>query len=199
MLSQYEENLKNERLEKGQLSEDYENRIQMLNSVRAIIQVFFSAYHRYYCKRFESRSHLISGLSMTVWVRLFLNRTVVDSDCQWLWRWLPHRLSKRHFQWHALPTNRCRYHDLRVIIPKYLYVINDPPCNSVYAAKRLNKRSLFIYLFMIWNFFLQQVQDLKKALDSQKVSYNEHKYDDDDDTSRGGMMMVMMLTQWWWW
>ena len=35
MLSQYEENLKNERLEKGQLSEDYENRIQMLNSVRA--------------------------------------------------------------------------------------------------------------------------------------------------------------------
>ncbi|KAM7428249.1 Zinc finger protein dzip1 [Porites harrisoni] len=32
MLSQYEENLKNERLEKGQLSEDYENRIQMLNS-----------------------------------------------------------------------------------------------------------------------------------------------------------------------
>ena len=48
---------------------------------------------------------------------------------------------------------------------------------------------------MIGNFFLQQVQDLKKALDSQKVSYNEHKYDDDDDTSRGGMMMVMMLTQ----
>ena len=59
---------------------------------------------------------------------------------------------------------------------------------------------LFIYLFMIWNFFLQQVQDLKKALDSQKVSYNEHKYDDDDDdTSHGGMMMVMILTQWWWW
>ena len=23
-----------------------------------------------------------------------------------------------------------------------MYVINDPPCNSVYAAKRLNKRSL---------------------------------------------------------
>ena len=42
---------------------------------------------------------------------------------------------------------------------------------------------------------MQQVQDLKKALDSQKVSYNEHKYDDDDDddTSHGGMMMVMML------
>ena len=37
MLSQYEENLKNERIEKGQLSEDYENRIQILNSVRAII------------------------------------------------------------------------------------------------------------------------------------------------------------------
>ena len=82
MLSQYEENLKNERLEKGQLSEDYENRIQMLNSVRAIIQVFFSAYHRYHCERFESRSHLISRLSMTIWVRLVLNRTVVDSDCQ---------------------------------------------------------------------------------------------------------------------
>ena len=82
MLSQYEENLKNERLEKGQLSEDYENRIQMLNSVRAIIQVFFSACHRYHCKRFESRSHLISMLSMTVQVMLVLNRTVVDSDCQ---------------------------------------------------------------------------------------------------------------------
>ena len=40
-------------------------------------------------------------------------------------------------------------HYLRVIIPKYLYVFNDLPCNSVYAAKRLNKRSLFIYLFMI--------------------------------------------------
>ena len=97
-------------------------------------------------------------------------------------------------------------HYLRVIIPRYLYVINDPPCNSVYAAKRLNKRSLFIYLFMIWNFFLQQVQDLKKALDSQKVSYNEHEYNiddddngDDDDTGHGGMMTVMMLTQWWWW
>ena len=82
MLSQYEENLKNERIEKGQLSEDYENRIQMLNSVRAIIQVFFSAYHHHHCERFESRSHLISMLSMTVQVRLFLNRTVVDSDCQ---------------------------------------------------------------------------------------------------------------------
>ena len=56
---------------------------------------------------------------------------------------------------------------------------------------------------------MQQVQDLRKALDSQKVSYNEHEYniddddggggggddDDDDDTSHGGMMMVMMLTQ----
>ena len=82
MLSQYEENLKNERLEKGQLSEDYENRIQMLNSVRAIIQVLFSDYHYHHCERFESRSHLIIGLSMTVQVRLVLNRTVVDSDCQ---------------------------------------------------------------------------------------------------------------------
>ena len=78
MLSQYEENLKNERLEKGQLSEDYENKIQMLNSVRAIIQVLFSDYHYHHCERFESRSHLISGLSMTVQVRLVLNRTVVD-------------------------------------------------------------------------------------------------------------------------
>ena len=198
MLSQYEENLKNERIEKGQLSEDYENRIQMLNSVRAIIQVLFSAYHRYHCERFESRSHLISRLNLTVQVRLVLNRNVVDSDCQWLWRWLPHRLSKRHCQQHALPTHRYRYHYLRVIIPEF--TINDPPCNSVMLQKGwINDRYLFIYLFMIWNFFLQQVQDLKKALDSQKVSYNEHKYDDDDDTSHGGMMMVMMLTQWWWW
>ena len=30
--------------------------------------------------------------------------------------------------------------------PRYLYVINDPPCNSVYAAKRLNKRSLLLLL-----------------------------------------------------
>ena len=84
-----------------------------------------------------------------------------------------------------------------------MYVINDPPCNSVYAAKRLNKRSLFIYLFIYdLKFLLQQVQDLKKALDSQKVSYNEHEYNiddddngDDDDTGHGGMMTVMMLTQ----
>ena len=63
---------------------------------------------------------------------------------------------------------------------------------------------------MIWNFFLQQVQDLRKALDSQKVSYNEHEYnidnddnddndddddDDDDDDGHGGMLTVMMLTQ----
>ena len=82
MLSQYEENLKNERIEKGQLSEDYENRIQMLNSVRAITQVLFSDYHYHHCKRFESRSHLISRLNLTVQVRLVLNRTVDDSDCQ---------------------------------------------------------------------------------------------------------------------
>ena len=82
MLSQYEENLKNERIEKGQLSEDYENRIQILNSVRAIIQVLLSDCHRYHWERFESRSHLISILSMTVQVRLVLNRTVVDSDFQ---------------------------------------------------------------------------------------------------------------------
>ena len=82
MLSQYEENLKNERLEKGQLSEDYENRIQMLNSVRAIIQVLSSDHHRHHWERFESRSHLISRLSMTVQLRLVLNRNVVDSDCQ---------------------------------------------------------------------------------------------------------------------
>ena len=49
---------------------------------------------------------------------------------------------------------------------------------------------------MIWNFFFQQVQDLKKALDSQKVSYNEHKYDDDydgdDDDDVDAMMMTIM-------
>ena len=30
------------------------------------------------------------------------------------------------------------------MIPRYLCVINDPPCNSAYAAKRLNKRSLLL-------------------------------------------------------
>ena len=58
---------------------------------------------------------------------------------------------------------------------------------------------------MIWNFFLQQVQDLRKALDSQKVSYNKREYnidnddndddDDGDDDGHGGMLTVMMLTQ----
>ena len=41
------------------------------------------------------------------------------------------------------------YHNqlyLCVIIPRYLYVVNDPPCNSAYAAKRLNKRSLLLLL-----------------------------------------------------
>ena len=44
------------------------------------------------------------------------------------------------------------YHNqlyLCVIIPRYLYVINDPPCNSVYAAKRLNKRSLLLLLLLL--------------------------------------------------
>ena len=38
------------------------------------------------------------------------------------------------------------YHDQLyiVMIPRYLYVINDPPCNSAYPAKRLNKRSLLL-------------------------------------------------------
>jgi len=36
-----------------------------------------------------------------------------------------------------------------IIIPKYLYVINDPPCNSVYAAKRLNKQSLLLLLLLL--------------------------------------------------
>ena len=43
------------------------------------------------------------------------------------------------------------YHNqlyLCVIIPRYLYVINDPPCNSAYAAKRLNKRSLLLLLLL---------------------------------------------------
>ena len=33
--------------------------------------------------------------------------------------------------------------------PIYLYVINDPPCNSVYTAKRLNKRSLLLLLLLL--------------------------------------------------
>ena len=36
-----------------------------------------------------------------------------------------------------------------VMIPRYLYVINDPPCNSAYAAKRLNKRSLLLLLLLL--------------------------------------------------
>ena len=46
------------------------------------------------------------------------------------------------------------YHNqlyLRVIIPRYLYVINDPPYNSAYAAKRLNKRSLLLLLLLLLN------------------------------------------------
>ena len=30
-----------------------------------------------------------------------------------------------------------------------LYVINDPPCNSVYAAKMLNKRSSLLLLLLL--------------------------------------------------
>ena len=63
------------------------------------------------CERFEPRSHF-KRLSLIVRVNLVLNRTVVvDSDWRfdnlcgshlqshlqsfWLWRWVPHRLSKR--------------------------------------------------------------------------------------------------------
>ena len=59
---------------------------------------------------------------------------------------------------------------------------------------------VIIIVLMIWNFFLQQVQDLRKTLDSQKVSYNEHEYNIDDDndydfdTGHVGMVMVMMLS-----
>ena len=31
--------------------------------------------------------------------------------------------------------------------PIYLYVINEPPCYSVYTAKRLNKRSLLLFYY----------------------------------------------------
>ena len=52
---------------------------------------------------------------------------------------------------------KCDMFYLRVIIPKYLYVINDPPCNSVYAAKRLNKRLLLLlslhYTFYVTDWF----------------------------------------------
>ena len=49
------------------------------------------------------------------------------------------------------------YHNqlyLCVIIPRYLYVINDPPCNSAYAAKRLNKQPLLLLLptFFLHNY-----------------------------------------------
>ena len=36
-----------------------------------------------------------------------------------------------------------------VMIPRYLYVINDPPCNSAYAAKRVNKRLLLLLLLLL--------------------------------------------------
>ena len=42
------------------------------------------------------------------------------------------------------------YHNqlyLCVIIPRYLYVINYPPCNSAYAAKRLNKDHYYYYYY----------------------------------------------------
>ena len=47
------------------------------------------------------------------------------------------------------------YHNqlfLCVIIPRYLYVINDSPCYSAYAAKRLNKRSLLLILLLLQRF-----------------------------------------------
>ena len=50
---------------------------------------------------------------------------------------------------------------IRVIILRYLYVINDPPCNSVNAAKRLNKRSLLLLLLLLllYCFFFQHIQE----------------------------------------
>ena len=41
MLNQYEDNLQNERTEKARLSEDYENRVHMLTSVRELIKVTY--------------------------------------------------------------------------------------------------------------------------------------------------------------
>ena len=49
------------------------------------------------------------------------------------------------------------YHNqlyLCVIIPRDLYVINDPPCNSAYAAKRLINDHYYYYyqLFFLHNY-----------------------------------------------
>ena len=51
-----------------------------------------------------------------------------------------------------LATWDMSYHNqlyICVMIPRYLYVINDPPCNSAYAAKRLNKRSSLLLLLLL--------------------------------------------------
>ena len=47
MLNQYEDNLQNERTEKARLSEDYENRVQMLTSVRKLMKVTRVCYLRW--------------------------------------------------------------------------------------------------------------------------------------------------------
>ena len=61
------------------------------------------------------------------------------------------------------------------MIPRYLYIINDPPCNSAYAAKRLNKRSLLLLLLLNFNkgwWGGSQAQDRNKQASRAKIRYS---------------------------
>ena len=47
-----------------------------------------------------------------------------------------------------------------------MYVINDPPCNSVYAAERLNKRLLLLLLYKKANYAITSIGRIRKYLPS---------------------------------
>ena len=47
-----------------------------------------------------------------------------------------------------------------------MYVINDPPCNSVYAAERLNKRLLLLLLYKKANYAITSIGRIREYLPS---------------------------------
>ena len=92
----------------------------------------------YCCERFEPRSLFISRLSMTVPVIVFLNRTVVDSDCHWHFD----NLCGRHCQQQSysgprLPGRSCSIYSLimlKTLLSLRLFLSSSHECASTLTS-----------------------------------------------------------------
>ena len=118
------------------------------------------------CERFEPRSHFISWLSMIVWLRVILNRTVVDSD----WH-LSNLCSSRHSRpltlvrltetWDCLHTNERHWRNGDVnnhIIVNTLYRPNNKSTGTLRHALSNDSTDFFRGLTLeSWSTKLEQM------------------------------------------